>query len=104
MVLGDSIDDANGKRFPMLGLLELSTSFAKRRMQLGYRRATLLTDCPIGAKGSVVAGHEFHYATIVKAPPRKLASVTDADGNGVLEGGGVNGRVSGSFFHFVDAT
>ncbi len=104
MVLGDSIDDANGKCFPMLGLLELSTSFAKRRMQLGYRRATLLTDCPIGAKGSVVAGHEFHYATIVKAPPRKLASVTDADGNGVLEGGGVNGHVSGSFFHFVDAT
>lgn len=34
------------------------------RLTLGYRSATVTTPSPIGAPGTVVRGHEFHYSTI----------------------------------------
>ena len=37
------------------------------RLTLGYREATVMTGSPIGAAGTVLRGHEFHYSTI--APP-----------------------------------
>ena len=37
MVLGDGLIDANGERHAMLGLLRLETSFAARKLHLGYR-------------------------------------------------------------------
>ena len=86
----------------MSGLLGLETSYAKRRMQLGYRRATLLQDSPIGTKGAVIAGHEFHYATILSVDDDPLVTVTNADGDPVPEGGSRRGHATGSFFHLVD--
>ena len=41
MVLGEGLTDAKGTRHEMTGLLGLETSFAKRRMHLGYRLAEL---------------------------------------------------------------
>ena len=41
MVLGQGLEDADGERHEMLGLLGHATSFAKRKMNLGYRQATL---------------------------------------------------------------
>src|SRR5262249_49071956 len=61
MVLGEGIEDAEGVRHAMTGLLAHATSFAKRRLHLGYREARLLAESPIGPAGSVVRGHEFHY-------------------------------------------
>src|SRR4030081_3862108 len=49
MVLGEGIEDADGVRHPMTGLLGHSTSFAKRKLHLGYREARLLAENPIGA-------------------------------------------------------
>jgi cobyrinic acid a,c-diamide synthase len=37
------------------------------RLTLGYRSATIRTPSPIGAPGTVVRGHEFHYSTIAPA-------------------------------------
>jgi cobyrinic acid a,c-diamide synthase len=34
------------------------------RLTLGYRTATVTTPSPIGAPGTVVRGHEFHYSTV----------------------------------------
>ena len=39
MVLGQGIEDAEGRRHSMAGLLQVETSFAKRRLHIGYRRA-----------------------------------------------------------------
>ena len=102
MVLGSGLVDAQGTRHAMSGLLGLETSYAKRRMQLGYRRATLLQDSPIGTKGAVIAGHEFHYATILSVDDDPLVTVTNADGDPVPEGGSRRGHATGSFFHLVD--
>src|ERR1700744_4423371 len=46
MVLGEGLTDAKGVRHAMTGLLCLETSFARRRMHLGYRRAELAADMP----------------------------------------------------------
>ncbi|MBM3566809.1 MAG: cobyrinate a,c-diamide synthase, partial [Alphaproteobacteria bacterium] len=66
MVLGEGLTDADGTRHRMAGLLPLETSFAARKLHLGYRRATLLGDAPFGRAGRAFRGHEFHYATIVR--------------------------------------
>ncbi|MGQ0456710.1 MAG: cobyrinate a,c-diamide synthase [Hyphomicrobium sp.] len=102
MALGAGLIDANGARHEMAGLLGLETSFAARKMNLGYRRAALLAASPIGPKGGAVTGHEFHYATILSEPDAPLLRATNADGEAQASGGSINGRVSGSFFHLID--
>ena len=102
MVLGQGIEDAGGQRHAMTGLLRLETSFAQRRMHLGYRRARLKVACPLGAAGTEVLGHEFHYASALSSEDEPLVECRDATGAPVAEGGGRRGSVSGTFFHFID--
>jgi cobyrinic acid a,c-diamide synthase len=102
MALGAALTDAAGIRHPMAGLLTVSTSFFKRRMTLGYRRATLAADCPLGPRGQVLLGHEFHYATVEDQgddPPFALAR--DAYGGEAVAVGSRRGLVTGSFFHVI---
>jgi len=101
MVLGDGIEDAAGYRHAMAGLLSLETSFAKRKLHLGYRRARLLSDCCIGARDSVVHGHEFHYASIQAEGDDPLLDCSDAEGRAMAERGARRGPVSGCFFHII---
>ena len=101
MVLGEALTDAKGTRHAMTGLLGLETSFAKRRMHLGYRIAELTAGMPGHAQGSRLRGHEFHYATILSQPDPPLASVRDANGAEVAETGSRRGRVTGTFFHLI---
>jgi cobyrinic acid a,c-diamide synthase len=102
MVLGEALEDADGEAHEMLGLLGHSTSFAKRKMNLGYRQARLLADCPLGPAGAVVRGHEFHYAQMT-APgaDEKLAELADGQGSALGAFGGRRGHVSGTFFHAI---
>ncbi len=103
MVLGRGLIDAQGSRHAMAGLLPLVTSFATRRLQLGYRQATLATATPFGAVGTVVRGHEFHYATVVEeGPSSPLFEACDAAGRVVGPMGLAEGRVAGSFLHVID--
>jgi len=102
MVLGTALTDADGVTHPMLGLLGHTTSFARKKLHLGYREARLLGDCAIGPAGSAVRGHEFHYAsTIEPGPDTPLASLSDALGRDLGTAGGRRGWVSGSFFHAI---
>jgi len=101
MVLGEGLTDAKGTRHAMTGLLGLETSFAKRRMHLGYRLAELTAGMPGHAQGSRLRGHEFHYASILAQPDPPLASVRDANGAEVAETGSRRGRVTGTFFHLI---
>ena len=102
MVLGQGLEDASGARHEMAGLLSHATSFAKRKLHLGYRQARLLADHPLGSVGDVVRGHEFHHATIVdKGKDDPFVEVTDAQGKPVIETGSRRGNVSGTFFHAI---
>jgi cobyrinic acid a,c-diamide synthase len=101
LVLGAGLTDAKGARHEMMGLLGLETSFARRRMHLGYRRAELAADMPGHVPGTQLRGHEFHYATILAQPDAPLAAVRDANGAEVAETGSRRGRVTGTFFHLI---
>jgi cobyrinic acid a,c-diamide synthase len=102
MVLGRTLVDADGASHAMAGLLSVETSFAKRKMNLGYRRAVLEADGPLGRAGDALTGHEFHYATVIaqgEDPP--LALVTDPHGSAPAPAGSRRGSVTGSFFHAI---
>jgi cobyrinic acid a,c-diamide synthase len=101
MVLGEALVDASGERHAMAGLLGLVTSYAQRRMHLGYRHAELLAPVAGLATGTRLRGHEFHYSTIVTQTDAPLARVTDAEGQAVPETGSHRGHVTGSFFHMI---
>jgi cobyrinic acid a,c-diamide synthase len=102
MVLGQGLVDAEGTRHEMLGLLGHATSFAKRKMNLGYRRATLKAGSALGPAGVEVRGHEFHYAQVIEPGTDKpLAEIADGQGNALGVSGGLRGNVSGTFFHAI---
>ena len=105
MVLGESIEDAAGKQHAMTALLGHATSFAKRKLHLGYRTARLLADNALGPKGAIVRGHEFHYASLASAgDDEAFAELSDGEGRTLGKAGGRRGRVSGTFFHAIAAT
>jgi cobyrinic acid a,c-diamide synthase len=95
MALGAGLIDAEGARHAMAGLLSHTTSFASRKLHLGYREATL-------PDASTIRGHEFHYATIsdpgVDAP---YATLCDSAGAELGPAGGRRAWVTGSFFHAI---
>lgn len=106
MAMGAGLVAADGTRHEMAGLLGLETSFAKRRMHLGYRLAETLVPVAGQAAGARLRGHEFHYATIVAQPDALLARVVDATGAEVAETGSHRafaggGRATGTFFHLI---
>jgi len=102
MVLGEGLIDASGARHAMAGLLGHVTSFAVRRLHLGYREAELLAGCAIGPAGTRIRGHEFHYATLVAgADDAPLAELMNGDRRRLGPSGGRRGRVTGTFFHAI---
>jgi len=103
MVLGRGLVDAVGERHAMAGLLELETSFAARRLHLGYRRLRPLVQLPFAPAGAALAGHEFHYASVVREAGEPLFEATDAEGAGLGQAGLVSGTAAGSFLHLIAA-
>jgi cobyrinic acid a,c-diamide synthase len=103
MALGEGLIDKDGVFHQMAGLLGLVTSYEKRKLHLGYRRAVLDAPMTDFAPGTALRGHEFHYSTILEQPDAPLAHVADADGNPVPETGSRLGNVSGTFFHLITA-
>ncbi|CTQ34160.1 cobyrinate a,c-diamide synthase [Jannaschia rubra] len=97
MAMGDALTDAEGRVHPMAGLLRLETSFAERRLHLGYRDLT----CHSGPFAGGWAGHEFHYATTLRAEGRPLFSATDAEGTPLPPMGLTDGMAGGSFAHLI---
>lgn len=98
MVLGETLVDAKGTPHAMAGLLPLETSFAVRKRHLGYRH--LVSDtAPV--QGSF-AGHEFHYASTVRADGPPLFEAQDAEGQTLDPMGLCAGRVCGSFAHIIE--
>jgi cobyrinic acid a,c-diamide synthase len=102
MTLGEWIEDGEGAAHAMTGLLPLVTSFKTRKLHLGYRACTLVQNSPLGRAGAAFRGHEFHYATIVRAAGDALFETKDARGRALGTMGQISGRVMGSFLHLID--
>jgi cobyrinic acid a,c-diamide synthase len=108
MALGDALVDAEGESHTLAGLLPLATSFAERRLHLGYREATLTETGPLGPAGTRYRGHEFHYSTTQSdtmgrhSDTSPLFSASDAAGHLLPFAGHRRGTVMGSFIHLID--
>ncbi|MGE0210480.1 MAG: cobyrinate a,c-diamide synthase [Parvibaculaceae bacterium] len=102
MVLGEGLVDASGARHAMAGLLPLETTFAERRLNLGYRRMTHAGALPLPA---TLRGHEFHYSGVARSGEAQplFEQVQDARGDALGPQGLRRGRVMGSYLHVIDA-
>lgn len=97
MTLGEILIDADGTPHKMAGLLNLTTSFATRKLHLGYRGLT-----PQGGPWSTpLNAHEFHYATTLKANGEPMFKASDAEGTSLPDMGLQNGTTTGSFAHII---
>lgn len=101
MTLGLFLVDANGVRHEMLGLLPLETSFASRKLHLGYREAQFGIPTPFGPGGMTLRGHEFHYATTLTEDGMPFCRMKTATGLDLGPAGLVDRNVFGSFFHMI---
>ena len=99
MVLGKGLIDAEGHEHAMANLLPLTTSFASRKLNLGYRQLKPLPGAPWTAP---LRGHEFHYSTVTNgglADP--LFAAQDAAGKDLGVIGLRRGNVMGSYAHII---
>lgn len=98
MTLGQTLTDKDGIVHKMAGLLPLETSFAARRLHLGYRDLS----ADEGPLKGAWKGHEFHYATTLRATGTPLFAARDAEGFPLAAMGLIQNNVSGSFAHIID--
>ena len=98
MVLGKAISDAKNVPHPMLGLLDLETSFAARKLHLGYVDLFAST----GPLAGEWKGHEFHYASTTREAGEPLFLSKTSGSAKTQPMGLVSGSVSGSFAHIID--
>ncbi|WP_144294900.1 cobyrinate a,c-diamide synthase [Rhodoligotrophos appendicifer] len=102
MVLGQVLINSDNNSYEMAGLLSHETTFAKKKLHLGYRRAKLIDQSWMGGKTSVIRGHEFHYASILsEGCDAPLVEVVDGEGRPLGKAGHMRGHVSGTFFHAI---
>ncbi len=65
MYLGETLIDFDRKAWPMVGAIPQTVEMSKR-LTLGYRKATALSDGPLLTKGQTIVGHEFHKSSVVE--------------------------------------
>ena len=101
MTLGRSIISKDGKTYPMLGLLDLVTSFDAPRRILGYREIERLGGAPLP---QFARGHEFHFTKAVAENGAPLFHAKNKQGDDLGQLGLIAGNVSGSYAHIIAAT
>lgn len=65
------------------------------RLALGYRRAEVLVDCPLGPAGTALRGHEFHYSVV--EPPGAALELSGRGGRTVA--GHAHQRLLATYLH-----
>jgi cobyrinic acid a,c-diamide synthase len=108
--------EADGRFYPLTGLLPARTRMLPARKALGYVEVSLMEDSLWGRRGDILRGHEFHYSELVDDPAsdpawRKVYSLrrrrTDAVETGadaVKTEGYQNGAILASYLHLHHAS
>ncbi len=65
MVLMKSIQDLEGRVYPMADIFPFRSRMQDRLKALGYRVVQTRADSLLGPRGTRIRGHEFHYSSIV---------------------------------------
>jgi len=66
--LSQQLVTADGKTHTMAGVLPFDMEMTGKLVQFGYVAVELTQDCLLGARGTVVRGHSFHYSRIANEP------------------------------------
>jgi cobyrinic acid a,c-diamide synthase len=64
MYLGESIEDSDGRNYPMAAVFPYRSSTKGSKLTLGYRSVRALDDNPLLRRGELVRGHEFHLSAL----------------------------------------
>jgi len=99
MYLGKHITNEAGKKLPMVGLFDYSTSLKSRKLTLGYRKLKP-TKTITNNKTLVLNGHEFHYSnfTVNNEKPKWINSHSN---KGNLHGDGFTIKNCHSFYSHI---
>lgn len=68
MYLTKGIKSLDNGFFPMVGIVPCEATMSKKLVGLGYRSGYILEDSVLGADGTTIKGHEFHYSTLTNVP------------------------------------
>ena len=92
--------DAARPQHPLLGMLPTTARLGTRRAALGYREVELACDTFLGAAGSRLRGHEFHYSSIAPLPEHiGLAYRVARPGEAAVAEGFSSGSCLASYVH-----
>jgi cobyrinic acid a,c-diamide synthase len=103
MLLSQGIE-ANGRFYPLAGLLPTRTRMLTARKELGYVEVALTEDSLWGRRGDLLRGHEFHYSELIDDPVsdpawRKIYSLRRRRTETVEAEGYQNGAILASYTH-----
>ncbi len=101
MYLAREIEDLEGRRHPMAGVLPLKVRMLPRLKALGYREVTLTASGLLGPAGTRARGHEFHYSEITHGTEElpKLYRITARQGQEAGAEGYCINNVLASYVH-----
>jgi cobyrinic acid a,c-diamide synthase len=100
MYLCRSLEQPDGSRLSMSGVLQANCVMRDKRQRLGYTEARSLQDGIFGPAGTTLRGHEFHWSEVVPdASQTALFEVRDAHGRRQEQVGIQQGNIHASYFH-----
>ncbi|NPA24310.1 MAG: cobyrinate a,c-diamide synthase [Deltaproteobacteria bacterium] len=101
MFLGRELLDLNGARWPMTGILPLTSEMGKKRFRLGYVEARNRIHTIFGPPGTTWRGHKFHWSRPTPEPafPEAPISCLRPGGETPEAAGFSRLRVLGTYIH-----
>jgi cobyrinic acid a,c-diamide synthase len=101
MYLSREIEDLEGRRHSMAGVLPLRVRMLPRLKALGYREVTLTAPGLWGPPGARARGHEFHYSEIISGAEElpKIYQIAARQGRETAPEGYCRHNVLASYVH-----
>ncbi len=96
--------EADGRFYPLAGVLPTRTRMLTGKKALGYVEVALAEDSLWGRRGELLRGHEFHYSELIDDPAsdpawRKVYSLRRRRTDTVETEGYQNGAILASYLH-----
>jgi cobyrinic acid a,c-diamide synthase len=86
LYLCHTLTDLEGRSWPLVGAVPGRAAMHERLQGMGYREAHLAGDSLLGAAGTAVRGHEFHYSSCELENWRQPAYVHEGSPEGYAAG------------------
>lgn len=99
MFLAETLEDGDGHRHRMVGLLPGTVRMQPGRLHIGYREIVFAVDTPLGPSGTVARGQEFHASMLDGVSDDVDRAWRLGDGGDVVPEGYLRGRTLMTYAH-----